>query len=75
MSVLLRQGNTTVRAVAFGREDLLRLLVDKARLGPNGPAKLDVAFKPKRNTWNGETKIELELEDLRLVETPDDVSR
>lgn len=75
VSVLLRQGTTTVRAVAFGREDLLRLLVEKARLGPNGPATLDVAFRPKRNTWNGETKIELELEDLRLVETPDDVSR
>jgi len=75
VSVLLRQGSTTVRAVAFGREDLLRLLMERARPGPNGPAALDVAFRPKRNTWNGETKIELELEDLRLVETPDDVER
>jgi single-stranded-DNA-specific exonuclease len=75
VSVLLRQGSTTVRAVAFGREDLLRLLMERARPGPNGPAALDVAFRPKRNTWNGETKIELELEDLRLVEAPDDVER
>lgn len=75
VSVLLRQGTTTFRAVAFGREDLLRLLVEKARPGPGGPATLDVAFRPKRNTWNGETKVELELEELRLVEAPDDVSR
>ena len=59
LSLALRHGNTTVRAVAFGLGDLADDL-------PAGAA-VDLVFEPKLNTWRGNTTAELHVIDLRLV--------
>jgi single-stranded-DNA-specific exonuclease len=49
--------SAVLRAVAFGRGDLADLLGDGSRV--------DLLFRPRRNTWRGRSSIELELVDLR----------
>ncbi len=49
---------TDFSAVGFGMGDRLNQL--------EGAARVDVAFQPKINLWNGEASIELYLKDFRL---------
>jgi len=58
LAVRLCQHDTTLRAVAFGREDWAEPL--GAASGP-----LDVAFRPVVNTFHGRRSVELHLVDWR----------
>jgi len=58
LAVRLRQHDTDVRAVAFGREDWAEPLA--AAQGP-----LDVAFRPTVNAFRGRRSVELHLVDWR----------
>lgn len=61
----VRQGDHVIRTVAFSRPDLVQQLIERARPGPNA-ASFDLAFKPRINRWNGESKLELELKAIRF---------
>ena len=62
LAVRLRQHETTLRAVAFGREDWAEPL--GAVKGP-----LDVAFRPTVNRFRGGRSVELHLVDWRPAES------
>lgn len=68
VSFLVKQGDRVFRTVAFGRKDVARLLEEKARARPGAATPLEVAFRPRLNHWNGGTKLELELEAIRVLE-------
>jgi len=57
VGMTLGQGSHTIRAVGFGMGDLADMLV--------GVGKVDVAARPKLNSFNGRTTVELMLEDVR----------
>jgi single-stranded-DNA-specific exonuclease len=62
----VRQGEHVLRTVAFSRPDLVQQLIERARPGPTGAGQFDLAFKPRINRWNGESKLELELKAIRF---------
>lgn len=62
----VRQGDSVLRTVAFGRRDLLEALRARA-LDRTRPGRFDLAFRPKINRWNGTTSVELECEELRFT--------
>lgn len=57
LSLLLRQGDSCMKAIAFGMGELAPTL-------PAG-AVLDVVFEPKVSTWQGRRRAELHVQDLR----------
>ena len=57
LSLFLRQGDVSFRAVGFGMGTLLPK-IEKAR-------DLSVAFRPKLSNWRGEA-VELEIEDVEV---------
>jgi single-stranded-DNA-specific exonuclease len=58
MNFRVRQGTTTLRAVAWGAaERAAELLADSGRCC--------LAFTPKVNEWNGQRKVELEVVDFQ----------
>ena len=57
LALSVGQGECTLRAVAFGKGDLADAL-------PRGTSA-DLLFKPRRNSFRGQSTIELELVDLR----------
>ncbi len=57
LSMQLRQGNRTIRAVAWS-------MGDRAQTLPAG-AVIDVVFQPSINEWRGNTTAELHVMDLR----------
>lgn len=57
LALQVGQGECTLRAVAFGKGDLAEAL-------PRGIGA-DLLFKPRRNSFRGQSTIELELVDLR----------
>ncbi|MFI4859821.1 MAG: DHH family phosphoesterase [Phycisphaerales bacterium JB063] len=59
LSLQLRQGGASIRAVAWNRGDLADDL-------PAG-VSVDVVFQPSINTWQGRRSAELSVVDLRLV--------
>jgi single-stranded-DNA-specific exonuclease len=59
----VKQGNTTIRAVAFGMADRLDEL-----MSANGECCL--AFTPKVNDWNGAHRIEIEVNDIQAGPSP-----
>ena len=61
LSVRLRQGNRTLRAVAFGRGDWADEL-------PAGGGAIDACFAPKINVWRERESVELELLDWMPAE-------
>jgi single-stranded-DNA-specific exonuclease len=65
-SFFVRQGESVLRTVAFGRRDLLEVLRSRARDRRGG--RFELAFRPKLNRWNGTTSVELECEELRFRE-------
>lgn len=66
LSFHVRQGEHVIRTVAFGRPELVQVLQERARPGPTGAARFDLAFRPRINRWNGEQKLELELKAIRF---------
>ncbi len=59
LSLMLRQDSRVVRAVAW----------NQGELAPRLPAgvKIDIAFEPKISQWQGVSKAELHIKDLRIV--------
>lgn len=57
LSLLLRQGDSCMKAIAFGMGELAPTL-------PAG-ATVDVVFEPKVSTWQGRRRAELHVQDLR----------
>jgi single-stranded-DNA-specific exonuclease len=58
LSLLVRQGDHTMKAIAFGAGDL----IDRLGVGTT----IDLAFEPMLNEFNGSTSIELEVKDLQF---------
>lgn len=58
VSFLVRQGNTSVRVIAFDRRDIFPGLTEH-REG------VDLAYEPRINEWNGGTETELLLKDIQ----------
>ncbi len=58
LSLLVKQGNAVMKAIAFGAGDWIDRL-------PQG-AMVDLAFEPTLNEWNGNTSVELEVKDLQV---------
>ncbi|MEM9415588.1 MAG: DHHA1 domain-containing protein [Planctomycetota bacterium] len=59
LSLQLRQGGASIRAVAWNRGDLADDL-------PAG-VSVDIVFQPSINTWQGRRSAELHVVDLRIV--------
>ncbi|MEO7156942.1 MAG: DHH family phosphoesterase [Vicinamibacterales bacterium] len=59
LQLSVRQGNNTMKAIAFGAGDLF----DKLKPG----VLIDLAFEPTINEWNGNKNVELEVKDLQFV--------
>jgi len=66
----VRQGEQVLRAVAFRQPELWDLLRDRAGPRPGGPRTFEVAFRPRLNRWNGQARLELQLEALRFPGEP-----
>ena len=56
----IRQGNATMKAIAFGAGELF----DRLQSG----VKIDLAFEPTLNTYNGYTNVELDVKDVQFPE-------
>ncbi|MGE0711775.1 MAG: single-stranded-DNA-specific exonuclease RecJ [Planctomycetota bacterium] len=67
VSFMVRQGDQVFRTVAWKRPELVEELRRHAGPGPGGPRPFEVAFRPRLNTWNGQTKVELELTAIRFA--------
>jgi single-stranded-DNA-specific exonuclease len=59
LQLSVRQGNNTMKAIAFGAGDLFD------RLKPG--VMIDLAFEPTINEWNGSKNVELEVKDLQFA--------
>jgi single-stranded-DNA-specific exonuclease len=59
LQLYIRQGNATMKAIAFGAGELF----ERLQTG----VKFDVAFEPTLNTYNGYTNVELDVKDLQFV--------
>ena len=66
LQIHVRQGGAALRAVMFGRPDLLEPMVELARGGPGQSRKLDIAFRPVKGRRSGPDSLELHLEDVHL---------
>ncbi len=62
LSLLARQGNRTVRLIAWNWAERRDALL--------GAATLDAVVSPRLNTWNGRTTVEPTIEDLRIAPQP-----
>ena len=56
LQLTLRQGNSTVRAIAFK----FGLMADQLKRG----SRLDIAFAPTLNTYNGNRSVEMDVKDI-----------
>lgn len=63
LSFRVRQAGTTLKAIAFGMADRVEEL-----LSDNGTCCL--AFTPRRNDWNGQSTVDLEVSDFQAGATP-----
>ena len=59
LQLYMKQGNTSMKAIAFGAGELY----DRLQVG----VRVDVAFEPTLNEYNGFTSVELEVKDLQFV--------
>ena len=57
MKLKIRQGSTTVDAIAFGLGSMQTSLRDKP---------VDIAYCLDMNTWNGNTRLQLKIKDIRV---------
>ncbi len=58
LQLFIRQGNATMKAIAFNAGSLFERL--------QSGVKIDLAFEPTLNTYNGYTNVELEVKDLQF---------
>jgi single-stranded-DNA-specific exonuclease len=58
LQLFIRQGDATMKAIAFNAGSLF----DRLQSG----VKIDLAFEPTLNTYNGYTNVELEVKDLQF---------
>ena len=58
LQLQVRQGGTTIKCIAFGQGDL------EDRLSPG--TKIDLAFEPTLNEYNGYVNVQLEVKDIRF---------
>ena len=58
LQLFLRQGQATIKAIAFGAGSLF----DRLQVGAN----IDLAFAPTLNEFNGYTTVELEVKDVQF---------
>jgi single-stranded-DNA-specific exonuclease len=61
VSLKLRQGNTSLKAIAFGQADRFEELTTPG-------AEFSLAFTPRINEWNGYRSVQVEVVDFRLSE-------
>ncbi len=59
-------GGEVIEAIGFGMNGLKAVVMQAWREG----RPLDVVFSLEENVWNGQTKLQLRLRDLRLSEPP-----
>ena len=59
LQLFVRQGQTSMKAIAFGAGELF----EKLRVGTT----VDVAFEPTLNEYNGFSTVELEVKDLQFT--------
>ncbi|MFW5923937.1 MAG: single-stranded-DNA-specific exonuclease RecJ [Planctomycetota bacterium] len=60
LSFMVRQDNTTLKVIAFGKADWLE------DLKQHGHEPFSIAFEPRLNTWRNRTNVELRGEDLQF---------
>jgi single-stranded-DNA-specific exonuclease len=59
LSFYVRQGDTTLRAIAFGMGEALDMTQQNGRLH-------SIAFTPKLNNWKNQENVELDVKDIKL---------
>jgi len=59
LKLVLKQGKETFEAIAFGMGELATSL--------KSGDTIDVAYSLDENTWNGETKLQLKVKDIKAV--------
>src|SRR5688572_15564000 len=59
LQLFVRQGNTSMKAIAFGAGELF----EKLRPG----VTVDLAFEPMLNVYNGSSTVELDVKDLQFT--------
>lgn len=64
LSFWVRNGNRALRAVAFGQAEWYEQL--RGRRGE----RLSLLFKVSRNTWQGESSVELDVREIRSSDAP-----
>jgi single-stranded-DNA-specific exonuclease len=60
LQLQVRQGGRSLKCIAFGQGELAD------RLAPD--ARIDLAFEPALNEFNGYTNVELEVKDVQFPE-------
>jgi single-stranded-DNA-specific exonuclease len=63
LSFRVRQGSTTLKAIAFGMGERLEELMSAG-------GKCSLAFTPKLNEWMGQRSVDLEVADFQAGDTP-----
>ena len=61
LQLFIRQGDATMKAIAFGAGELFEKLTTGR--------KIDLAFEPTLNTYNGYQNVELEIKDVQFPDT------
>ncbi len=61
LSFMVRQGDTTLKVIAFGKADWLDDLKE------HGDEPFSIAFEPRLNTWRNRTNVELRGEDIQFA--------
>jgi single-stranded-DNA-specific exonuclease len=64
LQVVLRQGPTKVRAIAFRMADRLEEL-------QSGGGALSIAFRPNINEFGGRSEVQVQIEDFQPRSNPD----
>ncbi|HLG30177.1 MAG TPA: DHHA1 domain-containing protein, partial [Candidatus Brocadiales bacterium] len=68
LSFYVRQGDTTLKAIAFGMGEEFEYGMRNASYGINGRT-CSVAFTPKLNNWQDQESVELEVKDIKTVDS------
>ena len=65
-NMVLKQERETIEATSFDSAPIILPLYQEA-LAMNNEVFVDVLFQPSINEWNGRTKIQLRIQDLKFV--------
>lgn len=61
LSFMARQGNSTLKVIAFGKADWLK------EIKAHQESEFSLAFEPRLNTWRNRTNVELRAEDIQFA--------